>query len=350
MDLLKGALEIYSPSGDEQEMGEYFARAMQERGFDEAYVDEAGNAVGRRGTGDTVILFLGHMDTVPGFIEVREEHGELWGRGACDAKGGIAAMIEATAQLSAEELEGKTVMIAACVEEEIATSKGARHIMETLDEPDFVINGEPSGFDAITLGYKGCQRFVYTLEQEPTHHANPKPNANEQAFRLLHAMGGFLDAQEYKKDTPFYTPYLEIRSWEDTKTGLEERVQVHGNVRIPPGFPAEEFLEHIQTHITELEIPGALEWTERIEGIELPRSSELARTFAKAMRSHDIRPRYKVKTGSSDMNVVLTKWKNAQMLAYSPGDSKLDHTPEERISLEEYDKAIQVLHTVIGAL
>ena len=64
------------------------------------------------------------------------------------------------------------------------------------------------------------------------------------------------------------------------------------------------------------------------------------------MRELGTRPRYKLKTGTSDMNVVGPHWK-CPIVAYGPGDSRLDHTPEERISLTEYLKSIQVLIKVL---
>jgi LysW-gamma-L-lysine carboxypeptidase len=56
-------------------------------------------------------------------------------------------------------------------------------------------------------------------------------------------------------------------------------------------------------------------------------------------------PRFKVKTGTSDMNVVGPVW-GCPIVAYGPGDSRLDHTPHERIDLAEYRRAISILRSV----
>jgi len=63
------------------------------------------------------------------------------------------------------------------------------------------------------------------------------------------------------------------------------------------------------------------------------------------MRSEDLRPRFKFKTGTSDMNVVAPKW-GVPTAAYGPGDSSLDHTPNEHIAIDEYLTAIRVLTRV----
>ena len=61
------------------------------------------------------------------------------------------------------------------------------------------------------------------------------------------------------------------------------------------------------------------------------------------------RPRFILKTGTSDMNVVGPKWQ-CPVVAYGPGNSALDHTPDEHVSLTEYHKAIQILTGVLRSL
>jgi LysW-gamma-L-lysine carboxypeptidase len=75
----------------------------------------------------------------------------------------------------------------------------------------------------------------------------------------------------------------------------------------------------------------------------------LARTFNIALRQAGVRPRFKLKTGTSDMNVVGPVW-NCPIVAYGPGDSLLDHTPNEHIVLEEYCQAVEILQSVLAAL
>ncbi len=79
------------------------------------------------------------------------------------------------------------------------------------------------------------------------------------------------------------------------------------------------------------------------------RRTPLARAFNHALRRAGAVPRFKLKTGTSDMNVVGPIW-NCPILAYGPGDSTLDHTPDEHINLVEYKQAIMVLQTVLREL
>jgi LysW-gamma-L-lysine carboxypeptidase len=75
----------------------------------------------------------------------------------------------------------------------------------------------------------------------------------------------------------------------------------------------------------------------------------LVKAFLKAIREHGGEPKFKVKTGTSDMNVLAPHW-GCPVVAYGPGDSALDHTPHEHISLQEYRRAIDVLTRVLYLL
>ena len=76
----------------------------------------------------------------------------------------------------------------------------------------------------------------------------------------------------------------------------------------------------------------------------------LSRAFRRAIqRAQGQQPRFVTKTGTSDMNLVAPVW-NCPIVAYGPGDSALDHTPDEHIDLDEYLRAIDVLVSMTKAL
>jgi LysW-gamma-L-lysine carboxypeptidase len=79
------------------------------------------------------------------------------------------------------------------------------------------------------------------------------------------------------------------------------------------------------------------------------KNSPLSRAFRGAIRACDGNPRFVYKTGTSDMNVVAPIW-DCPIVAYGPGDSALDHTPDEHIDLDEYLRAIRVLTGTIERL
>src|SRR5437763_769852 len=94
---LLGLVEHYSPTGQEKAAVDWLVERMCGLGFSRAFVDPAGNAVGVMGDGPRQALLVGHIDTVPGEIQVRIEGDLLYGRGSVDAKGPLAAFVDAVA-------------------------------------------------------------------------------------------------------------------------------------------------------------------------------------------------------------------------------------------------------------
>ncbi|MGH2409287.1 MAG: M20/M25/M40 family metallo-hydrolase, partial [Chloroflexota bacterium] len=75
----------------------------------------------------------------------------------------------------------------------------------------------------------------------------------------------------------------------------------------------------------------------------------LARAMLAAIRAWGGQPRFAVKTGTSDLNVVAEPW-TCPLLAYGPGDAALDHTPNEHIDLTEFDRSVAILRTALAEL
>jgi acetylornithine deacetylase len=134
--------------------------------------------------GQPVVTLSTHMDTVPPFFPAREDQQTIWGRGACDAKGIIAAMIAAAEKLLAagkknfgllfvvgEEVNGAGALVAA------RNPRGSRYL----------INGEPTE-NKIALGTKGALRYEITAKGRAAHSAYPElgHSAIETLLDVLH--------------------------------------------------------------------------------------------------------------------------------------------------------------------
>ena len=87
--LLTNLLGIYSPSGKEEDIGNFVDGEMKKLGF-QVGKDGIGNVIGVVGEGEPVILLCGHMDTVAGYLPLRIEEGKIFARGAVDAKGPLS--------------------------------------------------------------------------------------------------------------------------------------------------------------------------------------------------------------------------------------------------------------------
>jgi LysW-gamma-L-lysine carboxypeptidase len=339
--LLTRMVEIPSLSGEESPLAQYLVQTMWSLGF-EARTDEAGNAIGILGDGPTDIVLLGHMDTVPGAIPVRVENGKLYGRGSVDAKGPLAAFIGAAASVGA--LPGKRIVVIGATEEEAASSRGARYATRCF-APAYCVIGEPSGTRAVTLGYKGRIVLAYEVERGATHSASPGISVLEEAVDFWNRLRGWAGEHNAgKKMFDCLDPAL--RDIQSRSDGITDGVALRVSVRIPPDLKPESVQQHIETLA-----PASARL--RFWGADPPfradKNTPLVRAFLRAIRDEGLAPTFKVKSGTSDMNVVGPVW-NCPILAYGPGDSNLDHTPNEHLDLAEYQQSITVLAQVLRAI
>ncbi len=339
--LLRRMVEIPSLSGEESVLAGFVVEAMQSLGF-QASVDPAGNAVGILGEGPTEIVLLGHLDTVPGMIPVRIEGGKLYGRGSVDAKGPLATFIAAAAR--AGPLPGKRIVILGATEEEAASSRGARYATQVFT-PSHCIIGEPSGARAITIGYKGRIVLAYEARRAASHSAAPGGSVLEEGVEFWNRVKRWAEAFNAGKIMfDRLDPTLrEIRSEND---GLEEAIALRASIRIPLGLTPEDVRGQVEALNAE---PGELRFWGADPPFRAEKNTPLVRAFLRAIREEGLDPAFKVKSGTSDMNVVGAVWR-CPILAYGPGDSSLDHTPHEHLDLAEYHKAIAILARVLALL
>ncbi len=334
---LREMLEIYSPSGREAALAAYLAGRMRQMGF-QVWRDEVGNVIGTLGEGPWELMLLGHMDTVEGVIPVRLEGGRLYGRGAVDAKGPLAAFILAAARVGPRP--GVRVRVVGAVEEE-RTSAGARALLNA-PAPDAVVIGEPGGWSSITIGYKGSLSVAYRLRAPRHHSAAGTPSVAEQAVRFWNTLADHAARHNHGESHRFHTLDPSLRHIATRSNGLTEEVTMGLNLRIPPGLDVAELKARMREWADGAEI--LLE--DEVPPYRAEKNNPLARRFLRAIRACGGTPSFKVKTGTSDMNIVGPAW-GCPIIAYGPGDSALDHTPEEHIDLEEFRRAIDVLEKVI---
>ena len=329
-DLLEDVVQIPSVTRDEA------AAARRLAGFFEAHdrevwVDEVGNV---RAPADDGVLLTSHIDTVPGDIPVRVEEGEegevLWGRGSVDAKGPLCSMAVTAARTGAS--------FVGVVGEEV-DSKGSRFLVEDRDDaPDAVINGEPSGWEGITLGYRGLLGGTYVATSESGHSSRPENNAVQDAMDWWNGVEAEFDHDEF---VPVFERVtckpIDIRGGlSDDGLSVEARMDVQ--LRVPPKYTADEVRERADGCLE----AGTVNWHDMVEPVmESPRTP-LARAFRAAIRQQGGEPRLLRKTGTSDMNVFAQHW-DGPIVSYGPGDSDLDHAPDEHLPLEHYDRAVEVL-------
>ncbi len=348
---LAECLQIPSLSGNEGPVAEFLTAAMRERGFDKAFIDAAGNAVGIIGSGARQLVLLGHMDTVGGEVPVRFDDGALYGRGAVDAKGPLCAFVLAAAAVRKSLPADWQLVVIGATEEEGASSRGA-HFAKTQYAPEACIIGEPSSSGAVTLGYMGRILVRGAFEQASQHTSRPGANASETAVSLWNFIVERASAFNADKTTSFERIIPSLRAIKSSDDGLAERCEIMIAVRLPLSMPPDS----IRAIVAEWELaqqtprPGdlrspvahTLEFRAEEHAYRSSKDTALARAFVDAIRAEGLRPAFKVKSGTADFNVVGPAW-NVPIVAFGPGDSSLDHTPNEHVEIAEFERGVRVL-------
>jgi LysW-gamma-L-lysine carboxypeptidase len=345
VDLLTKVLHTRSWTGEEEHVGELLRAVMERAGF-AVERDEVGNVIGAFGPEAAArsLVILGHMDTVPGEIPVEQLDGNLYGRGAVDAKGPLTSALVAAVRAAAHTT--LRVSVIGAVQEE-GPSVGARHL-RGRPAPDFLIIAEPSGWDAVVLGYKGSQRFTVEITQPAVHTAVPEPTAPERLVDFWVALKRWCaeqtgDRQGTGTFDRLTAALIDINS--SHQDGLRDWARMQIGLRLPPGLPLDEVRQGVQSLLPE----GRFTFSPGEEAVRGGKNNPLVAAFVRSIRAEGGTPRFKVKTGTSDMNVVGPVW-GCPMLAYGPGDSRLDHTPHEHVAIEEYLRGIRVLTRVLEEL
>ncbi len=334
--LLERLLRCYSPSGQEGAAVTEFVRIARELGY-RARTDRAGNGLAEVGVGRPTVLFLGHIDTVDGDRPVVRRAGRIHGRGAVDAKGALIAAL-----LAGRGFAGPgTYRVVAAVGEE-TDSRGARFVARGV-KPDAVLAGEPSGWDGVTIGYKGDLRLEATFRRPRSHWSSPYPTATDLAV----AWAGEVRALGRPDDgvSPFRSLGSKVVGFSSDPGSDPELARVTVDLRVPPGLSTGEVLARLRA----LRPSPRLRCLARLEPTEVPRSEPVVVALVDAVRAEGGTPTLWRRSGTSDLNLVARAWRMGGA-AYGPGDSRLDHTVRESLSVAELGRASRVLRRALQRL
>lgn len=336
--LLQEMVAIDSPSGAEADLASFLRGRLGAVGFD-VHIDEVGNLHAAWGSGDAIVALVGHMDTAPGRVPLRHDGRVLYGRGSVDAKGPLAAALTAVSRL-ARDAERRWLVIGAVDEE--ANSRGARHLAATMRAPQELVILEPSGWEGITIGYKGSVRARWSVRRPAAHGAGQDPSAGDLAVAFIRRVQDH--AARWSGDAGIFQRWdVRVLRCDAHSDGLNDAATVEIGMRIPPGCTGSEVVRDVNR----LRADGEVGVLYADEAVRTDRSSPLARRFVQAIRANGGSPRFKLKTGTSDLNHLVPVW-GCPALAYGPGDAHLDHTPGEHIDLDEFERGVSVLEAALS--
>ncbi len=205
-----------------------------------------------------------------------------------------------------------------------------------------LIIGEPSGWDRVTLGYKGSAWYEFTAKRALAHTSAQSESACEAAVCFWNRLTAQAAAMNADKPKMFDQLLPTLRGMGSESDGFVETAKLKFGLRLPPGLG----VEALTGIVTEAASPDQIELLDGVPAYRAEKNTPLVRSFLAAIREEGGSPGFTVKSGTSDMNLVAPLW-NCPTLAYGPGDSALDHTPDEHILISEYQRAVRVLAAVL---
>ena len=314
--LARTLIDIESTTGQEGEVGRVLARYLRDRGYSVLEQPVAGDRINViAGVGEPALAFSTHFDCVPPFFPSRVEDGILHGRGACDAKGILAAQVAAAERLRAA---GETRIGLVFVAGEERGSDGAKAANTIASQSKYLINGEPTELK-LGLATRGCFRVRLTAHGKAAHSGYPQ--LGESAIEKLMDVLLSLRTADWPADPELGRTHYTV--------GL-----ISGGVApnvIPPHAEAEVFFRTVGDHdALRKALHAAVAGRVDVEEIlELP-----------AVRLHTV-PGFETDVFAYFSDVpFLSKWGTPLLLG--PGTIHVAHTDHEQVAIGDLERAVDL--------
>jgi acetylornithine deacetylase len=345
--LLKNMIDIYSPSGKEEEITSFIYRYLRKHRVKviKQKVDKQRSnlIITPRESDEIALFFIGHMDTVSAYdlddYQFNQAGDAISGLGTSDMKAGCAAMIEAFTVL-AEMGEPPPLVGLALVVDEEENNEGARVLIDEFDFPWAVI-GEPTTMIPCLNHYSYLEVFLRTKGKR-AHSAMPEygQNAIESMLKLL------LKIVEYSK-TASQRPVCNIRELSSYPEGfvVADICEAWLDLHLPPDSRIDTLKTELQELIedTETEIPelnADLKFEDTYSGYQISQERPVVEKLRKVYEGLSMPWELGNFRSHSDGNLLWSAGVNPIILG--PGSLEAAHTPEESVSFKQVVQAAEV--------
>ncbi|HEY6874730.1 MAG TPA: M20 family metallopeptidase [Candidatus Dormibacteraeota bacterium] len=364
--ILERLVRIPSVTGEEAAAAAAFADMCREAGLDVELQQAAPNrpnVIARWRVGRVPhVLLTGHIDTVPAGegwkrnpFGAEVDAGRLYGRGACDMKAGLAAMLGAVAALRKRgEEPGGDVTIAAAVGEE-EDSTGTRALVAGGIRADRAVLAEPTAMHLVTAN-RGLLNYRIVVKGQSVHASAPAlgRNAVTAAARIALELEAENSELQQRKHPVFGAPSLTVGTMHGGTRPyvVPDRCEIEVDRRLNPGETAQQVEREIADAIGRAR--RDLPWIEAdvIAGpdyipFEVARDSDLVQAMEAAMRAGGVNPEISSWRAASDAG-FLVHGAGIPCVLFGPGDiEQAAHRPDEWVALEDLDAAQRVFEHLI---
>lgn len=375
IEFLREIIAIPSKTGQEETVIERLKKEMEKIGYDDIRVDPMGNLLGRIGSGNKIIAIDGHCDTVdvgnPGLWEVDPFKGDfrngiIYGRGACDQKGGLSSAIYAGKILLKVGIpEDITLWVVASIMEEDCEGLCWQYIVkEDKIIPDAVLLTEPSNL-TISIGQRGRMEMEVRTEGISCHGSAP-----ERGVNAVYKMAAII--QEIEKLNPALTdnPILgkgtititEIRSTAPSLCAVADSATIHLDRRLTQSETAKSAIKEVYS-LPSVKAAQAkvtlLEYKEKsYTGLVYPTKAYFSHWLMdkthplvqSAIQAYQFQFQEKPKVDKwifSTNGVATMGMFNIPTIGFGPGNEVHAHSPTDQVPVDHLVKAMEFYSSFI---
>jgi putative selenium metabolism hydrolase len=365
---LRDIIAFPSLSSQEGEVIQRIKGEMEKIGFEEIRIDGLGNLLGRIGNGRRTLVIDGHIDVVgvgnPDLWEVDPFKGDLrdgviYGRGACDQKGGVASAIYAVKILKQIGMaEDVTLWISCTVQEEDCDGLCWKYIIEEEKfTPDAVLLTEPTGLN-IYRGQRGRMEIKVKTEGLSCHGSAPERGVNA-VYKMAPIVQEIEDLNARLKDDSFLgkgtVTISEIKSTSPSLCAVADSCIIHLDRRLTAGETIDTALEEIR-NLPSFKKAEAKVWLEEYTTPSYTGKIFPMQKYYPTWVLEEDHPVLQTAVESYrklfNKNPLIDKWTfstngiatmglhSIPTFGFGPGEEKYAHSPYEQIPVEHLVKAM----------
>lgn len=366
LEILKKVISIQTVNQNEAQLADYIASLFKPYAGENVKIEKVNYAPGRDnlvvtiGHGGKVLGYSGHMDVVdPGDLDAWDtdpfkpvvKDNKLYGRGACDMKSGLAALVVALLEMleKGEQLPG-TIKLLATVGEETG-NYGAAELTKKgyADDLDGLVIAEPNNdLHTITYTCKGVIDYYVTSIGKAAHSSRPQLGINAIDNLLVFAQKAKDALNQFDKPDPVLGKLThvisKIKGGEQINNVPSDAV-LGGNIRTIPEYPNKVVYAELEKIINELnQQPGfklSIKYSFPEEPMPGDKDSALLKLVQKVAKEQlGITPEPQASTGANDGQEFTQADKNFTSVIIGPGDN-MSHMPNEYVHLDAYYDAVK---------
>lgn len=302
------------------------------------------------------LMLEAHQDTVPIDNMIVEpfggkiENGRLYGRGACDIKGGMACMLSAFARVVKERPRGAANVIMACSVDEEHTFQGVKELAARGPKADFAVIAEPTQLN-IVHAHKGVVRWNVTTTGRSCHSSSPERGVNAvyRMGRLLQAVERYAEHLRGTRVDPLLGPAtlsVGMIAGGTSVNTVPDRCRIEIDRRVVTGENPDNAPDELMAYLKEkgnLDFPVECERPWMSKGALSPKlSAELTKLLGRAIDSVVGKHEVQVVPYGTDASTLADA--GIPSVVFGPGDIACAHTKDEWVPLDEVEKAGEILY------